>query len=423
MKRLLLIFSLFWPMIANAQVFTEQQTRHRFAQLTLGLDYQTNLPGETSYLNSEGALRGLSLNSLHRPRFIIGGTHFWGHADFLIAIPLTNPTVNADQQTIRYESGVETVFKYYPWKIRHHKIRPYLGMALASMNYEQSNGLLEFGDGPELNHTSVPVVGGLTYNTGSHLIEVGGLWNYANSQDYWISRDREVTIETSPLYLHLTYKFMLETTLSAEQGWESGQTEGVTTRLAEQKRLNGFHFGLGLSSAFWIGQSSYNENARPYIGQYLNSVMPDFTLGYYLHQPDLGFALAYRGYSANTEAYGVEQRAQRRSLVLEATKFLFDYHGFVPFAGPALSYEQLGFQEWFEGEQVQDVSDRRLAYGLTFGWDIRPNRIQTWLLRTNLRWFPNLNLEIEEGRSVGFDAIEFNFIQLIIYPNRMIKSR
>ncbi|MEM9833099.1 MAG: hypothetical protein AAF944_20865 [Bacteroidota bacterium] len=61
----------------TAQVYTEKQTRHRFAQLNLGLDYQTSLGGTTGYLDSEGNLSSIDLTNLSRPRFVIGGTHFW----------------------------------------------------------------------------------------------------------------------------------------------------------------------------------------------------------------------------------------------------------------------------------------------------------------------------------------------------------
>lgn len=66
-----------------------------------------------------------------------------------------------------------------------------------------------------------------------------------------------------------------------------------------------------------------------------------------------------------------------------------------------------------------DVNENKIAYGLTFGWDIRPNNIQSWILRTNLRWYPNLAIELDQNSKVSFDNLEFNFIQLIIYPNRM----
>ncbi len=212
---------------------------------------------------------------------------------------------------------------------------------------------------------------------------------------------------------------MLETTLSAEKDWESGRTAEVTKILADRKQLNNFYFGVGLSSAFWLGDNSYNDNQWPFIERYSTALMADFTLGYYFHQPDLNIAMGYRSYSSGTNTYGVVQSAKRRSLVFEVTKFLFDYHGFAPFLGPAVSYENLSFKESFEGQLTQDISDNQWSYGLTFGWDIRPNRIQSWILRTNLRWFPDLQLDVNDNDSVNFNNIEFNFIQLIVYPGRM----
>jgi len=282
---------------------------------------------------------------------------------------------------------------------------------------------MEYGIGPELNHTAVPLYTGLTFNSKQHLVELGIMWNYNNKQNYHISRTKAIDITTPPLYASISYKYMLETTKSAEKNWESGQTEKVTNQLAKSKQLNSFHVGVGLSSAFWLRESSYNENERPYLEKYSASIMPEFSLGYYWHQPDLGVALAYRGYSNFTNAYGVNQKLQRKSLVLEATKFLLDYHGFVPFIGPAISYEKISFQESFEKQLTHDITENKFGYGVAFGWDIRPNSLQSWILRTNLRWFPNLNLEVEKDKLISFDNIEFNFIQLIIYPGRMSRKK
>lgn len=418
---LVIILFILFSNFTIAQVYVEKQTRHRFAQLTLGVDYQTNFGGETKYLDLNGDIQALSFESLHKPRFLIGGTHFWGHADFYIAIPLINPSLDKDRQEIEYSSGVETVFKYYPWRIENNKLRPYIGIGFTPFDYEQQNKNIEFGDGPELKHTSIPLYTGLTFNNKNHLFEFGVMWNYDNKKMYPISRMDVIEITTPPIYATVSYRYMLETTLSAEKSWESGQTAKITEKLAESNRLNGFHIGIGMSSAFWIKESSYNTSERPYIEKYSTSLMPDFTLGYYLHNPDLGFALAYRGYSSSTKTYGASQQLSRKSLVFEVTKFLFDYQGFVPFVGPAISYENLDFKETFENQLTYDQSINKFGYGLSFGWDIRPDRIQSFLLRTNLRWFPNLNLEIEDEKVISFDNIEFNFIQLIVYPGRMMK--
>ena len=423
MRYLAIIAILILTQTGYSQVYTEKQTRHRFAQMNLGLDIQSGFGGSTRYFDLQGNIHSLNIGSSLSPRFLIGGTHFWGHADFYIAIPLYSQSFKKENQEITALRGVETVFKYYPVRIENNKIRPYIGTSLAPFYFEQSNNNYEYPNGPELNRISFPLLGGFTFNRKNQLIELGFAWNYANRQEYAISKTRNETIHTPPIYATLSYRFMLETTLSAEKDWESGRTEKVTEILASKGRLNGFYFGAGISSATWLNESSYNTGARPYINKYSTSIMPDFTLGYYFHKPDLNVAVGYRGYSTSTNSYGTIQQLNRKSVVLEATKYLFDYHGFVPFAGPAISYENLSFNESVENKTTAVTNENKVGYGITFGWDIRPNRIQSWILRTNLRWYPNLFLEIDPDSSISFNNLEFNFIQLIIYPNRMIKRK
>ena len=68
---------------------------------------------------------------------------------------------------------------------------------------------------------------------------------------------------------------------------------------------------------------------------------------------------------------------------------------------------------------VQDLEDQKAALGFTCGWDIRPDRKQAMFLRTSIRWFPSLALELDSNQEISFDNIEFNFIQLILFPNRL----
>ena len=66
---------------ANAQVYIEKQTRHRFAQLHLGVDGQVSIGGETRFVNPAVETKSLRLNTVAKPRFTIGGTHFWIETD------------------------------------------------------------------------------------------------------------------------------------------------------------------------------------------------------------------------------------------------------------------------------------------------------------------------------------------------------
>jgi len=423
MKKILYITHLILlSQLAFSQVYTEKQTRHRFAQMHLGLDLETSFGGLTTFINEQTNLESLNLKRTILPRFMIGGTHFWGHADFYIAIPLLFPKQTEDNQEIQFLRGTETVFKYYPWRIERNKIRPFIGVSVAPFYFEQKNGNFDFGNGPELNHIGFPILAGITFNNRNNLFELGFAWNYANQQDYYISIDQQTPIQTPPVYMTLSYRYMFDTTLSAEKDWESGKTKETTKILANQRKLNGFFLGAGFSSAWWLGESSYNKTDRPFIEPYGISLMSDFTFGYYLHKQDLNINSAYRGYRTSTNSYGAIQSLRRKSILLETTKYVFDYHGFAPFIGPAISYEQLSFIESFENELTHNLTEKKLAYGLTFGWDIRPNRLQSWILRTNLRWYPMLSVEVEPNKEITFNNLEFNFIQLIIYPNRMFRK-
>ena len=107
------------PLTSKAQVYTERQTRHRFALLTIGIDIESSFNGSSQYLNTQGSLQQFDFDGITRPRFMIGGTHFWGHADIYIAIPLTYPTYEIENQSVTFLRGLETAFKYYPWRIEN----------------------------------------------------------------------------------------------------------------------------------------------------------------------------------------------------------------------------------------------------------------------------------------------------------------
>ena len=403
----------------EAQVYTEKQTRHRFAQMTLGLDVQANFGGTSYFLNDEGIVEEFSFPNQSRTRFIIGGTHFWGHADFYVAIPLTNSSFVEKNQAVTFFSGAETGFKYYPLRIEHNKVRPFIGTALTPYFFFQNNNNITNGIGPEHDLSRLPIRAGFTFNNKNHLIELGMTYNYSNDIDYYISKTEMVNIKTPALFASIGYKYMFDTTIGAEQDWESGRTKEITSTLSEKRKLNGFFLGAAMSSASWIGTSDYNETNRSYITKYATTIMGDFTLGYYFHQPDFDVAINYRAYQNTVNPYGTYQKASRKSIGFETKKYIGDYHGFVPFIGPIMSYEKLSFEEKIDGQTDLLVNQNKLGWGITFGWDIRPNRIQWFTLRTNLRYFPNLKLDVTGNSSINFSNIEFNFIQFVFYPGRL----
>jgi hypothetical protein len=394
---------------AQAQPYIEGgQTRHRFAQLNLGVDqrYFGGSSTQTIFFNAHGNWEKTSLPNIHETRLIIGGTHFWGHSDFYIAVPIIS-TGNAG-----FKTSVETGCKIFPWKIKNKKIRPYIGASWMPSSFKQ-------GDGTQLSRSKYPITGGLVYNIKQHLIELGAGYIPQHSFNYFVSKTNQQSIGTHPYWISLSYKLMIETTLSAEKDWQSGRTKKLTDTLAVLRRLNGFSIAVGPSSSFYTKKSSYNAAVAPFAdNHHFADVFPEFGIGYYWHKPDLQLNVAYRTVKSELNAFDFNQQLKRKALTFEAYKFLFDYHGFVPFVGASASYEWLKVNEKYNSNHLNLLS-HGLHPGITFGWDIRPNRIQAMYLRTNLRYFPNLNVNMPMDKKIAFDQIEFNFIQLVIFPERL----
>lgn len=397
----------FLPVMAVSQPYAGgQHTRHRFAQLNVGVDARI-LPGGKTYshtLTPAGITERMPLGTAGETRLIIGGTHFWGHADFFIAIPVY--TTSKTSQT-----GPETGARIYPWSISDRHLRPYGGIGVLPVIFRQE-------DGASVIRIRTPLSAGFTFNARQNLVDLGVSWFYRNSTNYYFSPTISGTVRQYPIAISVGYKWMLETTISAEKGWQSGATKMATDTLAKRRRLNGFTIAAGPSSAFFMRKSAHNETI-PYIADHtLSGIFADVGLGYYWHGADVQANLAWRSYASDISAYGTQQTASRRSLAIEGYKFLGDYHGFVPFAGPALSYEHLSVTET-NATAVTHAGKRIISPGLTFGWDIRPNRLQALLLRTNLRYFPFLAVKMPDGKDVALDALEVNFIQLVIFPGRL----
>jgi len=171
-----------------AQVYVEKQTRHRFAQLNLGVDVQSSIGGFANYFDQNGELEAHELDPFISPRILIGGQHFWGHADFLLSIPLFGSKQEFKGQQYEYYPGVETALKYYPWRMTDGKLRPYAGASLLSQRYRQTNTLVDEGAGHLEPVLSIPILTGVTYSTGNHLLEAGVAWNTNSANMYYIDQ-------------------------------------------------------------------------------------------------------------------------------------------------------------------------------------------------------------------------------------------
>lgn len=391
-------FMTLFQISSYAQPYVEGgNTRHRFAQTTVGTSWQ--------YFSNRGT--GILSNPLlpaSQANLVIGGTHFWGHADFIVSIPVYRVHKS------NYLSGVETGFRAYPWRIEDNKVRPFVGGSWNPASFQK-------GEGSRLSWHEFPLSAGITYNIKNVLVDFVVAYHPSRQKDYYLQENEAVKIQTHKYRFNIGLKWMFDSTLSAEEQWKNGKTAWMTDTLEKLGRLNGWTIGIGPSSSMFLKSSNHNEVLGAQWHQHKsNRVFPEFGLGYYFHRHDLQLNLAYRNIKSEQVAFGQSQNAKRQSTTLEMFKFFSDYHGFAPFIGPSISMERLSLSESNQSEKYKATLYRP---GITFGWDIRPNRIQSFYLRTNLRWIPGLKLQTKDQLHFHFDQLEFNFIQLVIFPGRM----
>lgn len=340
---------------SSATQAQDAHTRHRFAQSYVGAFVEQWPAAQQNTL-------GLS----------IGALHFWGHADFQLDIPVLYDRQEGWQGTVR------TAFKYYPWALKEGSLRPYLGLAWQPIAFRE-------GEGPQRFMHQMPLLTGLTYRRGACLWGLDLHYLPNRELAYPIAPNTMENQLTPGLGLGLSVKYSFDLTLSAEAQWQSGYTQRLTDTLAKLQRLDSWTIGLGPSSAFYPARSGLRSAEVHLPNPQLSVIFPELTFGYYWHQPDLQIQLAYRYFKASQSAYGDALRWQRHSLALEAYHFFADYHGFAPFIGGGMSGNSHRESGTIRGELLKDSRQSILPH-LTVGWDIRPNRLQGFYLRTHLRW-------------------------------------
>ncbi len=418
----LLIFGL--PLSLSAQsvdtVYTLNylQKSTSFAWTTFGADVLTLGGGEAEYQTLEGSIRKASFGPTAVPRLTIGGVHFWGHADFYVSFPLPLRLSSRPGafSAMRYKHGIETGARVYPFRLKPGRVSPYVGVSFRMLSYSHQTAGTTYANGfPEVQRMIVPLQAGLTYTTPKYLITAGVHYQQNPTLPYAISPNAFGTTSVSPVSVNVGLVRYIDTDRSLASARSVDQVNIKHELLKRNHRLSAWYAGVGPSAAMPrpLARSSYIERNYPYLrGEAIGGFMPDLTVGRYLHKADLNVGLSYRTMGTHVSGFEAAIQFRRHSFMLETYKYLFNYLGFAPYLGPTLSLERLSMNS--NGHQYQQTKP---AIGLIFGWDIRVTSTEANLLRTNLRWIPNLHLSAGNER-VMFDNIEFNFIQYVHYFGR-----
>lgn len=415
-----LVFGVAEP--SAAQMPTDAASRFRFASTYLGLDVRGLPAGDSWVLPGSGANPlAFDIPARGAARLTVGGLHFWGRADFYVAVPLASldpePAAPAAVE-VRSRRGIEVGGRVFAAPLRPGRLAPFAGVALAHLEYSQARGELA---GPEYHYFRPAFQAGLAWMNTLGSLEAGLEYVPSTEVDYPLSRTRTARIGLPSLGAWIGFKRHFDVTVSNERRLASGELARAERRLAAHGAQSGFTLQAGAVTAFTASASEHNAAVRPFLGERLPPAAGlELGIGYYLYPWDAAANLSFRRYSQDQSAFGFQQEGRRTVVALEAIKFLGDYHGFVPFIGPTLGLETITFEETTAGGGASGVRDTAWRVGVMAGWDIRPTASEWWVLRTAIRYTPRAGVETEQGQRMPFDHIEADFIQLVVYPQRLL---
>ncbi len=386
--------------------------RHDFAKTYVGISNYF-VPNDTQgyYLNQNGTASTFNREEYMATAIDIGATHFWGFADLYVSINTTQLKFQDEKITNNFDFGTFTGLRIYPWALHSNKVRPFMGYKFSPFRYLQKNTNQE-----QFRYTKVKSV----YDFG-----IGFQWNnlYATaaynftpntSFSSYISKQQSVSDTFPKHWFQLAVNYSFETTRTAD----NPTSKAANTYFATTNK-HGLFLALGPSSAFPIKSSSYISNEAAYFdNKPMPNLFPDMALGYHFSKAETVLALSYRPMVQHRKAFGELLSVNRQSVLLEGYKFLLDYLGVAPYIGLGLSRGTLSGNISLTPKPTIKNTEQ-WATAIVFGWDIRPSvRGDWWLLRTNLRYFPKLQLNYGQN-ALSFQHLEFNFIQFVWYPQKM----
>lgn len=409
LNKRLIINSFLGLLISNYLSAQDWQKRHQFAESYFGLDMITVPAYGNSFYLDQGNLQEFERGSFITPAINIGATHFWGHADLYVSISTASISLNKDKVKTLTNFGTLTGIRLFPFPKQQNKLRPFIGYKFSPVRYKQNQ--LSSNDFHKITKVKSMIDFGMSYSSSNLYLYLGCTIIPNNATTTYLSKSTSVSTSIPKSFFNISVNWTVETTQASDN--DKNRALNKIFAVANSK---GFFIGFGPSTAMPMKRSSFLTDRYPYLNDLaVASIFPDLSLGYHFTKLDLITAISYRPITQSRKAFDVELSVVRKSLAIEVFKFLGDYHGFAPFLGAGLSFENIEV-----AEQANTISKEKYSSMtplLIFGWDIRPSeKGDWWVLRTNLRYSPVLKAGPSDGLSL--QQLEFNFIQFVFYPQR-----
>lgn len=327
--------------------------RYSFAKSYFGIDlnYFYNLQS-SSFLNQQNEIQSFERSNFISPAINFGATHFWGHADFFVSIATSSRKAKADELDNSIRFRAITGMRIFPLAIKENTLRPYLSYKFAPIRLNQSNL-----QGENYRKTEVKSIfgAGIAYQTSKIYTHLGYELIPNNQTSIYLSRSQTAT-SAFPKGL---ISFGINYTMEFTNGSYSSPIPQLDSLLRSKNTL-GWFFGIGPSSAFPVKSSTYITELYPFLDDKgMPNVFPEITAGYHFSKHEFIVSANFRPIKQERNAFSFNQKLIRNSLGLEAYKFLFDYHGFAPFVGAGIMYDNI---KLVETDNTTKLTDERFHF-------------------------------------------------------------
>ena len=326
-----------------------------FTQTSIGFSLQTLEGGHSKYIENDAHKDFLIAPQLI-PTLHFGGMYLWGYVEMYFNIPLINliPHIS-NNLSYSFKQTDDLGIKFYPWKLKPQTIRPYLGFAISEITYSQQSKdyLLS---GVNFQKMNIPLLFGVSFASKKRIIEISTKFNLNSTIDYYISKTEYTQVTTPRFCLAVSYKFYSD--------FEKQKSAVQPKFFQKYNRFNSWYVSIGPSSAYYLKNSNYTIS-KPYLNKHMitNSFI-EYNLGYHFQKTNANINLSFRNSNSTLTAFGTTQTYSRKSISLEALKYLFMFKGFLPFVGANLSYDQLGILDKDNLGTNLDLKAKLISHGL-----------------------------------------------------------
>jgi len=359
----------------------------------------------------------------------IGALHFFGHADIHLDIPLSLFRGSSDDRLGATVSHTTiTGIDFYPWALAPGTLRPFVSTGLMVQDLVLE-GPLESG---RVRQFVFPIGVGVGWRSplglmldaqlqrvfGGHGVVSSGAPAQPYGQDPPDMAERAVSSEGWRTLVGVRWSFDTNSAI-VRSGWREEEVGRLQARV-DDGTASGLTLAIGPSSRIVRNGGRYFDEMRPYLGRIYtdDAVFAHGGIGYYSFPWDSELRLAFRAFGGGASASGASLHTSQKVGFLEVLKFFeVDLYGFVPFVGAGVGYGQLSFRDEAGSERTEAEAWKALV-SIPVGWDIRISPSHSWLLRTSLRWIPRAPLDLPGGSRFDFGGLEFDFIQLVVFPER-----